>query len=101
VTEPDREEAGTSWLRRTVTVSRWSLLGLMLGTGAIVAIAGLASAAILMVLLGNRQLESVLAIGVILAVMAVARLLLDLRRLIRVRARHRRMSAGESDDEDA
>ena len=89
-----------SWWRRTVTISQWSLLGMVLGTGAIVAVAGLATAAILMLLLGDKELEAVLATGVILAAMAVARLLLDLRRLLRVRARHRRMSRPDDAEED-
>ncbi|HEY5720811.1 MAG TPA: hypothetical protein VIT45_00665 [Allosphingosinicella sp.] len=100
MTEPEREEARTGWLRRTVTISHWSLLGLVLGTGAIVAIAGLAIAAVLMLILGDKELEAVLAIGVILAVMAAARLGLDLRRHLRIGARRRRMSRPEDDGDD-
>jgi hypothetical protein len=102
VTEPEKEEGRTRWHRRTVTMSRSSLVVLVLGAGAIVAIVGLAIAAIPMALFGYEGLQAVLAVGVILAAAAVTRLLLDLRRHLRVRARHRRLSASRDDeDEDA
>ena len=102
MTEPEREETRPGWLRRTVTISHWSLLGLVLVTAAIVAIAALATAAALMLLLGDGKLEAVLATGVILAVMAAARLLLELRRHLRISARRRRMARpGDDEEEDS
>lgn len=109
MTEPETEKARPSWGRAKVRISRWGLIGLVLGGGAIVAIVGLAGAAIVMGLLRDRAIEAVLAIGLILAAMAVTRLSLDLRRQLRVRARRRRMSGrdeggegeGEDEDEDA
>jgi hypothetical protein len=81
-------------------MSRSSLLVLILGAGALVAIAGLAIAAIPMALFGYEGLQAVLAVGVILAAAAVTRLLIDLRRQLRVRARHRRLAASRGDGDD-
>ena len=83
-----------------MTISQWSLIGMVLGTGALVAIAALITVGILLALLDHTDIEVALAIGVILAATTVARLLLDLRRLLRARARRRRVPARESGDED-
>ena len=100
MTEPDSEEGRTSWRQQTITISQWKLLGLVLAAGSMLAFIGLALAAIPTALLGFNELQTVLACFVILTAISMARLVFDLHRLVRARARRRRLSARDDEDEE-